>query len=235
MAYALFLLYCLLLAVLAAARWRGTAHAHNFIQALRAFVATLGAVAGVWLMVNGRVGLAIVAIASTVIALRTFFQNMGEFTASPGRKTSDVETKTLRMALDHASGTIEGEVVSGPFAGRALGSLGLTDLLSLLAWCQEEDPPSVALLQTYLDRRHPDWRDRVDSAEAKTGTGRARSGVMSEATALDILGLEAGCTASEVRAAHRRLMAHMHPDRGGSTFLASQVNQARDVLLKTRA
>ena len=67
-------------------------------------------------------------------------------------------TDTLRMELDHRTGELDGEVLRGRFAGRSLASLGLSDLLELLADCQREDPRSVALLETYLDRRAPDWR-----------------------------------------------------------------------------
>jgi DnaJ homolog subfamily C member 19 len=50
--------------------------------------------------------------------------------------------------------------------------------------------------------------------------------------ALAVLGLQQGASPEEVRAAHRHLMQQMHPDQGGSDYLASKINQARDILLK---
>lgn len=60
--------------------------------------------------------------------------------------------------------------------------------------------------------------------------GRARS-AMSRAEAYQVLGLAPGASEAEIRAAHRRLMRAAHPDAGGSDWLATRVNQARDVLL----
>ena len=54
---------------------------------------------------------------------------------------------------------------------------------------------------------------------------------MTEALALDILGLQPGATESEISAAHRKMMQKMHPDRGGSEYLARRINAARDFLL----
>ena len=140
------------------------------------------------------------------------------------------------MTLDHENGDLEGDVLKGPYAGRNLASLGLSDLLSLLAWCQREDPPSVALLETYLDRRDAGWRSRAGAeAGAEAGTGAGWSGgAMDEATALSILGLSQGAAPDEIKAAHRRLMTRLHPDHGGSGYLAAQLNQAKDVLLRKR-
>jgi curved DNA-binding protein CbpA len=51
---------------------------------------------------------------------------------------------------------------------------------------------------------------------------------------LAILGLKAGATADEVRQAHKRLMKDFHPDKGGTDYLASKINAAKDVLLNNR-
>ena len=60
----------------------------------------------------------------------------------------------------------------------------------------------------------------------------AAAGAMSRDQAREILGLGTHPTRDEVIAAHRRLMQKVHPDRGGSTFLAQQLNEAKRVLLK---
>lgn len=50
--------------------------------------------------------------------------------------------------------------------------------------------------------------------------------------ACDVLGVTPDATPDDVRAAHRRLLAGVHPDRGGSAELTRQINDARDVLLR---
>lgn len=61
--------------------------------------------------------------------------------------------------------------------------------------------------------------------------GTKRKG-MSVAEARGVLGLDENADAEAVRAAHRRIVAQVHPDRGGSADLAARVNSARDILLK---
>ncbi len=54
---------------------------------------------------------------------------------------------------------------------------------------------------------------------------------MTRQEALAILGLEEGARPEEIKVAYHRLIAQVHPDKGGSDYLASQINQAKDILL----
>lgn len=146
---------------------------------------------------------------------------------------SQVRSRYVRMQLDHDTGTLSGEVVSGSYAGRSLDDLGPADLLAL----REEvagDGESLALVEAYLDRRMPDWRDDVEGAGAEAGNGdgaASAAGPMTRQQAYEILGLAPGASPADIRAAHRRLMKKVHPDQGGSTFLAAKINEAKDMLL----
>lgn len=144
---------------------------------------------------------------------------------SAGNGTSSIRTAWLAMELAHSSGKMDGEVLDGQFKGKQLSELDLQQLLILAAEC-EQDADSLQLLEAYLDRVHPDWHAQADSQAAP-----AAGSDMTEALALEILGLEPGAGAEEITAAHRRLMQKMHPDRGGSDYLAQRINEARDFLL----
>jgi hypothetical protein len=227
--------------VLLARRFVNTNPAH-LAQGVRAFAAAFSALASTGLLFAGRFGLALITIGATIMAIRALRRapagGFGGYGGSGGGSrphSSEVTTDTLQMQLDHVTGDLDGEVLQGRFAGRSLASLGLGELLSLIADCQRDDPRSVALLETYLDRRQPDWRDHAaGGAQGQDRGGASAAGAMDEATAWSILGLSPGASEAEIKAAHRRLMTKLHPDHGGSGYLAAQLNQAKDLLLRGR-
>lgn len=143
---------------------------------------------------------------------------------------STVRTAALEMALDPGSGVLSGRVLVGRFEGRELARLSIEDLLVL--WREiGSDLESRSLLEAYLDRRVPLWREHAQSDSTARSGRTARPGAMTDEEAHQILGLRPGATQTEIREAHRRLMKAVHPDRGGSTFLAAKINEAKDRLV----
>ena len=150
--------------------------------------------------------------------------------SKPGQ-TSDVKTKYLQMTLDHDTGEIFGTVRAGSFKGRALEDLEFHELADLYELCRRKDRQSASVLETYLDRmRGDEWDEYVRQNQHETSTD-ASSDRMTTEEALQILGLQPGATREEIIDAHRTLMQKNHPDRGGSSWLASQINRAKDLLL----
>jgi len=143
-------------------------------------------------------------------------------------QTSTVTTDHLEMQLDHDSGAMSGRVLKGMFTGRDLDTLKPAEVALLWHDCRFVDPESTQLLEAYLDRIHPTWREDVSRGERQM---RDHDGRMTPDEAYDILGLQPGASDEDIRRAHRDLMLKLHPDRGGSTYLAAQVNEAKDVLL----
>lgn len=154
---------------------------------------------------------------------------------SSGR-TSTVRSRFLEMRLDHDTEDLSGTVIEGKFKGRELADMAMSDLMELLDELVSQDTKSAELLETYLDRTQPsDWRETWNKAASSGGDQtdeNPRSSTMTAEEARDILGVNENATEEDIIAAHRRLMKINHPDRGGSTYLATKINQAKDLLLQ---
>ena len=154
--------------------------------------------------------------------------------AARPRDVSVVETPTVRMNLDHETGTLDGEVLAGSHRGKRLGELSVGEVIALCDRCRGEDSEAVSLLEAYLDRREPLWREGWRQGPSQSGNEAPlrRGDAMGRREALEVLGLSEAANEDEIRAAHHRLMKQAHPDHGGTAYLASKINQARDVLLR---
>ncbi len=153
-----------------------------------------------------------------------------KFQQAPGR-FSRIRSAMIEMEIDHATGGVEGSILVGAFAGRRLSSLDSQSLRRLYDECSAHDPQGVPLLEAYLDRRFSGLRENAQGDRDTRTRSHAQSGIMTKEEAYQILGLHPGASLDEIRKAHRTLMKKLHPDQGGTAYLAARVNEAREVLL----
>ena len=189
----------------------------------------------VFLLVRGEIGPAVsigligLGLLGYVSLWRASFG--GRTQKSPGQ-VSRVRTSFLEMELDHDRGALRGQVLAGRHQGAALDDLDVSTLISLLSEIDEE---SLPLLVAYLNRRQPRWREHAPGdAAAANGSRASRGGKMTEEEAYQILGIQPGATTQDIARAHRSLMKKLHPDQGGSTYLAARINEAKEVLIRGR-
>ena len=233
----------LLVAAILIGRWFINADpkvvARTVTKAVPWAIAILAAVLVLVLAITRRWGLALTILIILLPFLRAWRAAVQRLKAGRGPSSgqaSEISTRFLKMTLDHDSGVMTGEVRDGTFAGWRLDELELVQLVELWRECQLHDRQSAAVLEAYLDRTVGDpWREAagVEGMGASGGTsgGAGTEGAMSTEEALHILGLEAGAGPEEIREAHRRLMQKVHPDLGGSNYLAAKINQAKELLL----
>ena len=221
-----------LLVILAAARMFAAANPATLVRSARKGGGIAALAGAAFFAVSGRFPMA-VPLGFLGLGLLDLIPGRAAFGArmrpTPGQ-TSKVRSTMIEMELDHDTGVMRGVFTAGQYAGTPLERLAPMELVAALPSLDEE---SRALLEAYLDRRDPAWREYV---QEDTGTGRREppgKGPMSEEEARQILGVEPGASAFEIRRAHRALMLKLHPDQGGSTYLAARVNEAKEVLLRT--
>ena len=185
--------------------------------------------AGALPFLRGLAGLIAGPLISNFVRNKLFGRGQAQPAADPGSapKDSTVATNELRMTLDHETGAMDGEVLAGGSAGRRLSQMDLPALRTIFAELSDED--SRQLLGAYLDRRFPGWSEEAAGDGGRTSAETSRE--MDAEQALAVLGLEAGASETDIIEAHRRLMQKLHPDRGGTDYLAATLNRAKQVLI----
>lgn len=243
----------LLVALVFIGRWFVEADPHKLARGLRWGGVAVVAVLLLLVLVSGRAAL-LAALVPAGFWLFRIFQRYKAAQGPSAGQSSQVRTRFLEMSLEHDTGDLDGRILDGRYEGELLSRLDLPALLELLDDYRIADRQSASVLEAYLDRTHPEWRSGGEQAGPETeaagsaGNGGRRqggqqqggqrqrgagaAGGMTRAEALEILGLEEGAEADAVRAAHHRLMQKLHPDHGGSNYLAAKLNEAKELLLR---
>lgn len=236
--------FAVLVGLLLAARW----FAYADIKSIKKVAVWVGSILlvllGLFFVLSGKLAFALMSLPALWPLIRLArslsrqaknFQRMAS--AAPGGGgdgTTEAETHYLKMVLDHATGAMSGTVIRGNFIGKSLDDLSLEDIIQLMQDASN-DPETQQILEAYLDRMRPNWHDEAEGFSSQHSAGAqassASSGPMTRDEALAILGLEAGATAGDIKEAYQRIISTIHPDKGGSDYLAAKVNAAKDVLL----
>lgn len=132
------------------------------------------------------------------------------------------KTEHLDVQVVVQTGQLRGRIIKGPHTEKTIEQLTDTDLQELENYYRDRDNRSYYLIK--FARKSANFSGgRQQQAPSFANPSREE--------ALQILGLTGNPTQEEIIVAHRRLINKLHPDRGGSDFLAARVNQARDILL----
>jgi hypothetical protein len=186
----------------------------------------------VYLIITGRMHWLGAGIAALIPVLRTLLvwgtragpllRLFGRFKTSP----SQFRTEFLVISINFTTGSVEGEIISGDYNGKKLSELSQDELKQLSQQYKTVDKESYVLLQAYL------IRSGSNNDQAYQQYNSANFNELTETEAYEILGLPNTASKDEIVKAHKRLMQRMHPDRGGSDYLAAKINAAKDQLVK---
>lgn len=186
----------------------------------------------VYLIITGRMHWLGAGIAALIPVLRTLLvwgtragpllRLFGRFKTSP----SQFRTQFLVISMNFTTGSVEGEIISGDYNGKKLSELSQDELKQLSQQYKTVDKESYVLLQAYL------IRSGSNNDQAYQQYNPANFNELTETEAYEILGLPNTASKDEIVKAHKRLMQRMHPDRGGSDYLAAKINAAKDQLVK---
>ncbi|WP_052741755.1 DnaJ domain-containing protein [Kiloniella litopenaei] len=227
------------------ARWYSRANPATVLKTIKIILAIIGLFIALFLLFTGRIFMVLAAIPlllPMLLRTRALFSRLKAARGGTAGQSSEVVTTFLKMKLDHDSGEMDGLILAGDHKGCWLSELNLDQLEDLYRHYSAEEIKSAELLSAYASRRFGEkWAGNEDESAqqrddadygSKDNEAKNHMGHMDRKKALEILGLEGNPSPDEIRQAHRKLMQKLHPDHGGSTYLATQVNQAKEILLK---
>ncbi|WP_085909406.1 DnaJ domain-containing protein [Kiloniella majae] len=227
----------LFLGALFLVQWYSRANPAAVVKTIKTIAAIIGLFVALFLLFTGRIFLVLAAIPLLLPLLlrsKALFSRLKAASGGTSGQSSEVLTRFLRMNLDHDSGDMDGLILTGEQEGRWLSELDLVAIEQLYRIYSVEEEKSAELLSAYASRRFGDaWNDggEADFKGDDEDKEQDLNDQMNRKKAMEILGLTGTPSDDEIRSAHRKLMQKLHPDQGGNTYLATQVNRAKDVLL----
>ena len=222
----------LLILSILALRWFEATSSVRLAKNLKRVFLGIGVLIAIYFAVTGKIGLAVLPLALTFLpVLFSSFRkstNPSSVASSSSGQSSQVETEYLKMELDHDSGRIDGVILKGLHANSNLQDLSFSELQELYEKYKIDDIQSARLIESFMDREFgAEWQSEDPSS-------REHSATMTEAEAYAVLGLAPGSSKIDIREAHHKLMLKIHPDHGGSDYLATKINQAKELLLNDK-
>jgi hypothetical protein len=213
------------------ARWLSDGDIGQLVRSSRIWL-LVGLLCGALLMLaRGQMWIALALLGGAVGLLR-LLGVAGEWRHGAVADLAKVTTDHLDLRIDTKSGRARGRILKGFFKGRRIEDLRPVELAHLWHDCRFEDAASAELVARILDAVHPTWREDLARDEGTTQGGTPAQMTVKEAR--EILGVDETASDDEIRRSHRELMQRLHPDRGGSNYLAAKVNEAKALLLKRR-
>ncbi|WP_120497028.1 molecular chaperone DnaJ [Kiloniella sp. EL199] len=218
------------------AQWYSRANPVMVLKTAKIIAAIIGLFVALFLLFTGWIFLVLAAIPfllPLILRSRALLSRLKAASGGTSGQSSEVVTRFLKMKLDHDSGDMDGLVLTGEREGQWLSELDLAAIEQLYRIYLVEENKSAELLTAYASRRFGNaWNDEAEAGfKGDDEYEQSFDGQMDRKRALEILGLTGTPSDDEIRSAHRRLMQKLHPDHGGNTYLATQVNQAKDTLL----
>jgi hypothetical protein len=209
--------------------------AGRLVTAVTATSIGFGVLGVLLLLLGSRGGMLLLAVAGALYLIysahRWWVQQRGG-SGAVGGSQRPIVTKYLNVVADAGTGKLYGTVLAGRFRSRRLTELSLEQLLEVREQCRHDDMDAAVLIEAYLDQVYgAAWKAKAEGGPFAAHPANATGADMTREEAYEVLGLKPGASDAEVREAHHRLMLKLHPDQGGSDYLARRINQAKDILL----